>query len=308
MRIVVALGGNALLQRGEALTAENQARNIATAVVALVPLVAAGHEIIMTHGNGPQVGLLAIQSASTPDTPTTLDVLDAESAGMIGYLLAQSLRNALPAATTIATLLTEVRVDRNDPAFALPTKPIGRVYAQAEAQALAKAKGWHVAQDEKGWRRVVASPEPLEILSLEAIRLLVDHQTIVICLGGGGIPVMRDDAGKLHGIEAVIDKDLASSLLACALKANWLLMLTDVDAIYSGWGTDKAEAIRQTTPDALASLSFAAGSMGPKVTAGSAFVRATGGTAGIGRMQDASAILSGEAGSRISKIDQSPIF
>ncbi|OYU50464.1 MAG: carbamate kinase [Rhizobiales bacterium PAR1] len=300
MRIVVALGGNALLQRGEALTAENQARNIAVAATALVPLFEAGHEIILTHGNGPQVGLLAIQSASTPETPTALDVLDAESAGMIGYLLAQGLRNALPAGRTIATLLSEVRVDSADPAFVHPTKPIGRVFTEIEASALAAERGWHVAQDGKTWRRVVASPKPLEILGLEAIRTLIDHQITVICLGGGGIPVVRDPEGKMHGIEAVIDKDHASALLARDLKADWLLMLTDVEAIYTGWGTDHAEAIRETTPEALAALSFPAGSMGPKVAAAVAFVSHTAGRAGIGRMQDASAILAGTAGSRIA--------
>lgn len=300
MRIVVALGGNALLQRGEALTSENQARNVAVAAAALVPLFEAGHEIILTHGNGPQVGLLAIQSASTPETPTTLDVLDAESAGMIGYLIAQGLRNILPAGRTIATLLSEVRVDGDDPAFSHPTKPIGRVYAELEAKSLAAEKGWHIAEDGKGWRRVVASPKPLEILGLDAIRALIEHHIIVICLGGGGIPVVRDPEGKMHGIEAVIDKDHASSLLARDLKADWLLMLTDVDAIYTGWGTDHAKAIRETTPEALAALAFPAGSMGPKVAAAIAFVAHSGGQAGIGRMQDASAILSGVAGSRIA--------
>ena len=299
MRIVVALGGNALLKRGEALTAENQMRNIAVAAAALVPLFEAGHQIILTHGNGPQVGLLAIQSASTPDTPTTLDVLDAESAGMIGYLIAQSLRNVLPVKTIIATLLTEVRVDAADPAFSQSTKPIGCVYDETEARMLARKKAWRIAQDGKGWRRVVASPEPLEILGLDAIRILVEHQAIVICLGGGGIPVIRDAEGRMRGIEAVIDKDLASSLLARELEADWLLMLTDVDAIYADWGTDHASAIRETTPDALAKLSFAAGSMGPKAAAAAAFVRYAGGCAGIGRLQDVSAILAGKAGSRV---------
>lgn len=300
MRIVVALGGNALLQRGEALTAENQARNIAVAATALVPLFEAGHEIILTHGNGPQVGLLALQSASTPETPTTLDVLDAESAGMIGYLLAQGLRNALPVGRTITTLLSEVRVDGADPAFEHPTKPIGRVYTEVEVQALASANGWRIAEDGKGWRRVVASPKPLEILGLEAIRTLIEHRFVVICMGGGGIPVVRDSEGRMHGIEAVIDKDFASSLLARDLKADWLLMLTDVEAVYTGWGTKHAQAIRETTPEALAALSFPVGSMGPKVAAAVAFVSHTGGQAGIGRMQDASAILAGTAGSRIA--------
>ncbi len=300
MRIVIALGGNALLRRGEALTAENQARNMAVAAAALVPLFADGHQIILTHGNGPQVGLLAIQSASTHDTPTALDVLDAESAGMIGYLLAQNLRNVLPGDPTIATLLSEVRVDAADPAFTHPTKPIGRVYPEAEAKALAKEKSWRLAQDGKGWRRVVASPKPIEILGIAAIRILAERNVIVICLGGGGIPVVRNAAGHLKGIEAVIDKDLASALLAQELKADCLLMLTDVEAIFSDWGTDQAQAIRETTPSALEKMSFPAGSMGPKVAAASAFVLATGGFTGIGRLQDASAILAGEAGTKVA--------
>ncbi len=300
MRIVVALGGNALLRRGEAQTAENQARNVGAATRALAPLCAAGHQIVLTHGNGPQVGLLAIQSASTPDTPTALDVLDAESAGMIGYLLSQGLRNALHDGQEIATLLTQVRVDPDDPAFQAPTKPIGQVYGEAEAHALARARRWRIARDGTGWRRVVASPEPLEILELAVIKMLIQRGVICICLGGGGIPVIRHENGEFSGIEAVIDKDLASALLATKLNADWLLMLTDVDAVYADWGTDHAKPIARMTPAALAEMSFAAGSMGPKIEAARSFVKSSRRKAGIGRVEDVCAILEGAAATIVS--------
>jgi carbamate kinase len=300
MRIVFALGGNALLRRGEAMTAENQAGNIRTAAEALAPICLAGHDIVITHGNGPQVGLLALQAAATPDTPYPLDVLDAESAGMIGYLIEQQLMNVLPGGTLMAALLTQVLVDRHDPAFRKPTKPIGPVYAESEARALAAERGWRIAEDVKGWRRVVASPAPLEILEARVIEMLVDRKVIVICTGGGGVPVIELEDGSLTGIEAVIDKDSASALLARQLGADWLVMLTDVDALYLDWGSERAKALRHATPGELANHQFATGSMGPKVRAACDFVNETGKRAGIGSLKDASAILEGAAGTIIS--------
>ena len=300
MRIVFALGGNALLRPGEALTAANQARNIRIVAEALAPICIAGHEVVITHGNGPQVGLLALQAAATPDTPYPLDVLDAESAGMIGYLIEQQLMNVLPGGTLIAALLTQVRVDRHDPAFRKPTKPIGAVYAESEARAVAAERGWRVAADGKGWRRVVASPAPLEILEARVIELLVAKKVIVICTGGGGIPVVELEDGSFTGIEAVIDKDSASALLARQLGADWLVMLTDVDAHFQEWGTDMARPLRHATPGELASVTFANGSMGPKVRAACDFVNETGKHAGIGTLKDANAILEGTAGTVIS--------
>lgn len=299
MRIVVALGGNALLRRDETPTAENQARNLAVATEALVPLFAAGHQIILTHGNGPQVGHLAARAERLQEEPAPLDVLDAETAGMIGYGLAQSLRNAIGPASEIVTVLSEVVVDGHDPAFQHPVKPIGQVYSDAEMTAVTARHPWIMAKENKGWRRVVPSPMPIEILGLGGIRLLVEHGRVVICLGGGGIPVIRDGNGQMRGTEAVIDKDLASSLLARELNADWLLMLTDVDAVYADWGTSQACALRDISVPDLANYRFEAGSMGPKIAAAEAFVLATRGKAGIGRLQDASLILDGQAGSRI---------
>ena len=300
MRIVVALGGNALLRRGEALSVENQARNIKAAAEALAPLCCSGNQIVITHGNGPQVGLLALQAAATPDTPYPLDILGAESAGMIGYMLEQQLMNVLPDGTLIAALLTQVRVDRHDPAFLKPTKPIGPVYGETEAHALAAERGWRVAADGKGWRRVVASPLPLAILEVRVIEMLTRNNVIVICTGGGGVPVIELEDGSLTGIEAVIDKDHASALLAIQLRADWLLMLTDVDAIYENWGTDRAKALHQITPHQLSDHRFADGSMGPKVMAACRFATETGKQAGIGALKDASAILAGTAGTVVS--------
>jgi carbamate kinase len=299
MRIVVALGGNALLRRDESPTAENQARNLALATAALAPLFAAGHQIILTHGNGPQVGHLAARAERLQEEPAPLDVLDAETAGMIGYSLAQSLRNAIGAGSEIVTVLSEVVVDGHDPAFEHPVKPIGQVYSDAEMTAVTARHPWVMAKESKGWRRVVPSPMPIEILGLGGIRLLVEHGRVVICLGGGGIPVIRDAKGQMRGIEAVIDKDLASSLLARELNADWLLMLTDVDAVYADWGTSQACALRNISVPELANHRFEAGSMGPKIAAAEAFVLATRGKAGIGRLQDAAGILEGRAGSRI---------
>ncbi|NDW07108.1 carbamate kinase [Jiella pacifica] len=300
MRIVVALGGNALLRRHEALTAENQRTNVRRAADALAGLVRAGHQIVVTHGNGPQVGLLALQAAAGPaDGAYPLDILGAESEGMIGYLIEQELAALLPG-RDIATLLTQVKVARDDPAFAAPTKPIGPVYDEATADRLAAERGWRVAPDGDGWRRVVASPKPLEILESRVVSMLVDHDVIVICGGGGGIPVIARAHGGLIGVEAVIDKDFASELLARQLGADMLLLLTDVDGVYAGFGTDRARRIDRISGGELSPESFPAGSMRPKIAAAASFAKTTGGDAAIGRLEDAVAIVAGDKGTRIT--------
>ena len=300
MRIVVALGGNALLQRGQQPTAENQRANVRAAAAALAPL-AREHELVITHGNGPQVGLLALQdSAYREDVHYPLDVLDAETEGMIGYLVEQEMENLLPAGQRCATLLTQVEVDPRDPAFREPSKPIGPVYAADEARRIAGARGWRIAADGDGFRRVVPSPRPRRILELEVLKLLIENGVIVICAGGGGIPVVRRDDGLLFGVEAVIDKDAASALLARELGARALLMLTDVDAVYRDWGQAEAVALRRISAGEIRRFAFAAGSMAPKVAAACEFVAGSGGFAGIGRLRDAGAILAGEAGTAIT--------
>jgi carbamate kinase len=301
MRIMIALGGNALLRRGEPLTLENQRRNVRRAAEVVAPL-ARDHELIVSHGNGPQVGLLALQAAAyEPGQSYTLDVLDAETEGQIGYLIEQELRNLLPAHRQCVTLLTQIEVDPRDPAFAQPTKPIGPVYGEAEAARLAGARGWRMGPDGPGYRRVVPSPRPLRLLEAELIALLVSEGAIVICAGGGGIPVVRRSDGSLIGVEAVIDKDLASSLVARQLRAHVLLVLTDVAAVQKNWGTPHARPIRRIAPEVIRTFSFAAGSMAPKVEAACEFVEETGGVAGIGRLGDAAAILAGEAGTTIAR-------
>jgi carbamate kinase len=303
MRVVVALGGNALLRRGEPADAEAQRHNITVAVDALAEL-AGSHELVVTHGNGPQVGLLALQGdAYAQVTPYPLDVLGAESEGMIGYLLDQELVNVL-GARPVATLLTQVIVDRDDPAFEQPTKFIGPVYSETEARQLAYARGWSVAEDGQHWRRVVASPEPRSIVELPTIRLLVEAGVLVVCVGGGGIPVVVDREGRLHGIEGVVDKDLAAALLAEGLGADVLLMLTDVPAVEAGWGTPQARRLGDVTAGELAGMSFASGSMGPKVRAACQFAERTGGLAAIGSLTEAAAILEGSSGTRIRALPQ----
>jgi carbamate kinase len=299
MRIVIALGGNALLRRGEPLTEENQRRNIAVAVASLAP-IARDNALVISHGNGPQVGLLALQSAAYGSTETyPLDVLDAETEGMVGYLIEQALGNLLPAGRRCASLLTQIEVDPTDPAFQHPSKPIGPLFGEDEARRLAKERGWQIARDGRHYRRVVPSPVPIRILELGVIKLLVDQGVIVICTGGGGIPTVRKADGGLVGVEAVIDKDLASSLLARELGADALLMLTDVNAVSTGWGEPGARAIRRILPAMIRRYLFDAGSMGPKVEAACAFVEQTGGIAGIGELKDAQAILAGRAGTLV---------
>jgi carbamate kinase len=298
-RLVVALGGNALLRRGEPLTADVQRVHAGEAMEAVADL-AQGFDVVLTHGNGPQVGLLALQSSAYADVPPyPLDVLGAESEGMIGYVLEQELRNRLPGRNAV-TVLTQVVVDRGDPAFTAPTKPIGPVYTEEQARLLERERGWAVAADGAHFRRVVASPEPLRIVELAAIRLLVDAGAIVVCAGGGGIPVTVDGAGALRGVEAVIDKDLAAELLARSLEADVLVMLTDVAAVMRGWGTQRARPIERATPAELRRMRFANGSMGPKVEAACRFVERTGGVAAIGALADASLILAGAAGTTVT--------
>ncbi|NJN86408.1 MAG: carbamate kinase [Leptolyngbyaceae cyanobacterium SL_7_1] len=298
MRIVVALGGNALLRRGEPMTSENQQANIRLAAAAIATL-AQTHDVIITHGNGPQVGLLALQAETYKAVqPYPLDVLNAETEGMIGYLIEQELRNQL-GDRQVVTLLTQVEVEGNDPAFTHPTKPIGPIYTQAEAERLATERGWAIAPDGKNYRRVVPSPKPQRILELGAIRLLVQSGVLVICVGGGGIPVVVTPTGGIRGVEAVIDKDLAAALLATSLTVEALLLLTDVDAVYTDWGTPAAQPLHHVSPEQLRHYCFAPGSMAPKVEAVCQFVEQTGGIAGIGRLEDATAILTGQAGTRV---------
>jgi len=300
VRIVVALGGNALLERGQQPDAALQEANVRRAVAALAPL-AVEHELVLTHGNGPQVGVLALQSASDPhlSTPYPFDVLGAQTQGMIGYLLDQELVNRLSGRRQVATLLTQIIVDAADPAFAHPEKFIGPVYDDEHAHRLAAERGWTVAADGRHWRRVVPSPEPRSIVELATIKLLVGAGVLVVCVGGGGIPVVVDREGRLRGVEAVVDKDRAAALLAEGLGADALLMLTDVDAVQVDYGTPMARSLDDVDAAALRGHAFAAGSMGPKVDAACRFAERTGGTAGIGALADAAAILRGERGTRV---------
>ena len=305
MRVVVALGGNALLRRGQPLTADNQRENARSACEALAPL-ALEHELVVSHGNGPQVGLLALQGAAYTEVATyPLDLLGAQTEGMIGYLIQQELGNVLPFEKPLATLLTQIEVDPADPAFSNPTKPIGPVYTADEAQKLAAESGWTFKPDGDSMRRVVPSPLPKRIFGVETIRALLERGCVVICAGGGGIPVMHTDepvpAGRrLVGVEAVIDKDLASALLAADLGADVLAIVTDVDAVYTGWGTPEQEPIRRITPEELEHSEFAEGSMGPKVKAACAFAEKTGGRAVIGSITETEALIKGEAGTMVA--------
>ena len=300
MRIVAALGGNALLHRGEIPDAAIQQANVVRAVGALAPL-AARHELVLTHGNGPQVGVLAVQSASDPhlSTPYPFDVLGAQTQGMIGYWLLQALQNQVPH-RRVAAIINQTLVSAADPAFDQPTKFIGEVYDEATAHRLADERGWQVRPDGPHWRRVVGSPEPLRVVETELIRRLLSDGSIVVCAGGGGVPVIRNGAGELQGVEAVVDKDLTTSVLATALDAEVLLILTDITNVFRGFGTPDAEAISRTTPAAIRRQRLPAGSMGPKVDAACRFVEITGGVAAIGRLEDAEQILAGEAGTVIT--------
>jgi carbamate kinase len=301
MKIVIALGGNALLARGEPLTAERQQANVDKAARAIAPLVNL-HSTVITHGNGPQVGLLALQAGmSRDDWP--LDVVDAESEGMIGYLIEQALENQLPG-RQIATLLTQVEVDATDPGFRRPAKPVGPTYSAAEAAALETTRRWSMMPDGAGYRRAVPSPEPRRIVEMKAIRLLLAAGATVICAGGGGVPIARGPGHAFHGVEAVVDKDLCSALLARELHADALLLLTDVDACYLNWRQPDATPIGAIIPADLRKHRFAEGSMAPKVEAACRFVESGGQFAGIGRMEDALAILGGRAGTRVIPSDR----
>ncbi len=300
MRIVVALGGNALLQRGQPMTAGQQRENVRTAARALVP-IAAGNELVISHGNGPQVGLLALQAAAYSEVEAyPLDVLGAETEGMIGYFIEQELGNLLPVERPFASLLTMVEVDPADPAFADPTKFIGPVYEREVAERLAADKGWSIKPDGDKWRRVVASPKPVRIFEIRPIRWLLERGVVVVCAGGGGIPTMFEaGTGRLVGAEVVIDKDRASALLAEQLDADLLLMATDVDAIYRDFGTPSQAPIRRVTPAGLETLSLPAGSMGPKAEAAMTFVRQTGRRAAIGTLAALGGLVAGEQGTQI---------
>ena len=295
----MALGGNALLRRGEPMDVGVQRANVKLAAEA-VAAIAREHRVVVTHGNGPQVGMLALQNEATTDVPAyPLDVLDAESEGMVGYLLEQELGRHLPRAR-LATLLTQVVVSPGDPAFRNPTKPVGPVYDEAEARRLASERGWAVAPDGGSWRRVVPSPAPRQIVEIETIRILVDHGVTVTCVGGGGIPVVPDGEGGLRGVEAVIDKDLAAAVLATALRADALLLLTDVDGVHRHW-PDDGPPIREASVRELRSLRLAAGSMQPKVDALCRFVEGGGALGAIGALEDAGAILQGHAGTVVRR-------
>ncbi|MFM0593705.1 MULTISPECIES: carbamate kinase [Paraburkholderia] len=301
MRILIALGGNALLRRGEPMTVTNQIANIRRAAAQIARL-APGNQLIVAHGNGPQVGLLALQAAAA-DAPgaTPLDVLDAESEGMIGYLLEQELSNALPKGREVATLLTRVEVHADDPAFGHPTKPIGPVYAKEDAERLAGRYGWTIAADGAGYRRVVASPKPQRVVELQPIQWLLERDAVVIAAGGGGIPVTVAADGKTRsGVEAVIDKDLCCALLAANVGADLLLIATDVDAVYEHWHTSQERALGEITVAEFRAMSFPAGTMGPKVEAACEFASRTGRPAVIGSLDQIEQLARGTAGTRVT--------
>jgi len=303
MRILVALGGNALLQRGQTLSAQAQQASVAAAAAVLAREIVDGHQLIITHGNGPQVGLLALQSAAGPvASAMPLDVLGAESEGWIGYNIELALRNALPDQAKIVTLLTQTLVDAADMAFQHPSKPIGPVYDEATAEHLATQNHWTVKPDGASWRRVVASPAPIAVLELDAIKLLVQSGITVVCGGGGGIPVVRQPEGKLAGIESVIDKDATSALLAKELGVDLFIMLTDVRGVFLDFGTANSRMITNSNPAQMLShhSAFPAGSMGPKASAACSFVEATGRRSIIGAMPELHELIIGTAGTTIS--------
>jgi carbamate kinase len=301
MRIVIALGGNALLKRGEEMSAGHQRANVRVAASALAR-VAVANELVISHGNGPQVGLLALQGEAYQDVEAyPLDILGAETQGMIGYLVEQEVGNLLPMERPLATLLTMVEVDPDDPAFGDPTKFVGPIYDEAQARALADEKGWAIKPDGPHWRRVVPSPRPKRIFEIRPMRWLLEHGAVVICAGGGGIPTMyaRDADRQLVGVEAVIDKDLATSLLARELEADLFVMATDVDGVYLDWGEPGQRRIDRATPAELDAMDLPAGSMGPKVAAATEFVTATGKRAAIGSLDDIDALVDGTGGTQV---------
>jgi carbamate kinase len=288
------------LRRGEKPGAQIQRHHVEEAVAQFAPSLG-DHRIIITHGNGPQVGLLAVESANDPllDQPFPFDVLGAQTQGMIGYWIAQAMQNVVPARDVVA-LITRTEVNPSDPAFDRPTKFIGRVYSEQEAASIEASNGWVIHRDGTGWRRVIASPEPQKILETSTISTLVERGTIVICAGGGGIPIGKDDAGKWRGEEAVIDKDLATSLLARRVHGDVLVFLTDVDYVFVDFGTTGARAIEDTSVEELRLLSFDEGSMGPKVEAACRFVEETGRRAAIGSIRDFGGLLEGTSGTQVT--------
>lgn len=301
MRVVIALGGNALLKRGEPMTAENQRLNVRSAAPALAA-VAGSHQLVLSHGNGPQVGLLALQAAAYAEVdPYPLDVLGAQTEGMIGYVLEQELGNVMARDVPLATILTMVQVDPSDPAFQDPTKFVGPIYTKEQADELANAKSWTFKPDGESWRRVVPSPEPKTIFEIRPIKWLLDQGVVLICAGGGGVPTMFLPSAEttLVGVEAVIDKDFASELLAREVQADLFVMATDVDAVYADWGTPQQRALGRVTPAQLRQMGFPAGSMGPKVEAACRFVEATGGRAAIGALTQIQQIVDGQAGTHV---------
>lgn len=298
MKLVVALGGNALLRPGQRPDAETQRANLRAAATALAPL-ASRHQLVLTHGNGPQIGWLAQREESAAgEGGDPLDVLGAESEGLIGYLIESELAPLMPG-RELATLLTQVEVDAADPAFAAPSKPIGPRFERARAESLAAQHGWTFAEVERGWRRVVPSPKPLRIREFAAIRHLLDARVVVVCAGGGGIPVTVTRTGGLRGVEAVVDKDATSALLAAELGADALLLLTDVAAVFEDWPAPAARPLRRVSASELRRRAFAPGSMGPKVEAACTFAERTGKPAAIGALDDAARVLAGEAGTQI---------
>lgn len=299
MRIVTALGGNALLKRGEPMTVEVQRRNVRVAVAALAELARAGHRLIITHGNGPHIGMLAMRRVEANGIADPLDLICAQTVGMIGYLIAQELGNALGSPGGVMVTLTQIEVDPHDPAFKTPTKPIGASLSKREAEALAVTKGWSVMRDGDHYRRAVPSPMPHRVIEIDAIRRLADAGIHVICAGGGGVPVVRRPNGGNYSVEAVIDKDHSSALLAKLLQAEALLLLTDVDGVYRDWGQGGARKVDRLRTSEIEGGIFTAGSMEPKVMAAASFVRATGRMCGIGKLEDAARILDGRAGTSI---------
>ncbi|CAM3850855.1 carbamate kinase [Vibrio aquimaris] len=297
--VVIALGGNALLRRGEPLEAGVQRHNIQIAVKAICE-VAQNYKVVLVHGNGPQVGLLALQGLEYKQVaPYPLDVLGSETQGMIGYMLMQEFKNQMPDINATC-MLTQMTVDPNDPAFLNPTKPIGPIYTQDEARTLAEKYNWTIKPDGDHFRRVVPSPEPTGIIEHQAITTLIEHGHLVICTGGGGIPVQYDN-GQLVGVEAVIDKDMSAALLAKQLHADALLILTDTDAVYHDWGKSSQRALRNTTPSELSQYQFEQGSMGPKIQASCEFIKQGGKVVGIGALEDGLRILQGLAGTSITQ-------
>lgn len=309
MIIVIALGGNALLRREQLLTEKNQLDNIKRATTQLAQL-ATDYQLVITHGNGPQIGLLALQNAADVSfTPYPLDLLGAETDGMIGYLLEQELANQLSPERVVATLLTRVEVSASDPAFANPTKPIGAMYSQAEANQCASEKGWAIKRDGNGFRRVVASPKPIKIIGIDPILWLLQHHVIVIAAGGGGIPVVLSANGHSYqGVNAIIDKDLCSALLAEKIAANILVIVTDVTAVFVDWGLPTQRAIRRISPQDLEKFTFSEGSMAPKVSAACQFVTATGKPAVIGSLEQILELIEGNVGTWVCADCETPIF